>query len=174
MISQQEVLYSSEVIRIETLMLQNSPYLCLCYISCPGNFAYLYTFTSASLYCCQKISTLSLFAFCIRRWKKPVSLKVLCAFSNVFRCGILRCRYSTTAALQKPYTKCMSAYYSCIYVLSILTSTALQHNTATLAQCTSRNSVKLEQFRLDPLALSSITVANRPIVYWTSFAPNNL
>jgi hypothetical protein len=53
-------------------------------------------------------------------------------------------------------------------VLDILTTAAMQHSTATLAD-SEQSSVELQQFDLAPLALNSITVSNRPIVYWTFF-----
>jgi hypothetical protein len=71
----------------------------------------------------------------------PIFLKVSCTFSNVLQCVILQsgyyCQYFTTTALsfplQKPHMKCMSPYSSFVNVLWILTTTTLQHNTATLA-----------------------------------------
>jgi hypothetical protein len=69
------------------------------------------------------------------RGTEPVALKILAMFSNVLQSGF-HCWYSTTASLpfplQKPYTKCMSAYSSFLHMLRILTTITLQHNTATL------------------------------------------
>jgi hypothetical protein len=49
-------------------MVQNSPHLCLCYTSLPGNS--VRTCTWASLHCCRNIiSKQSLFTFCIRSWE---------------------------------------------------------------------------------------------------------
>jgi hypothetical protein len=102
--------------------------------------------------------------------RKQSPFKVLCTFSNILRCGIMWngycCWYSTTAVLpfplQKPHTKCMSAYYSFVNMLGILIITTLQHTTQPHLhrQCTSKNLVKLQQLQLAPLAFNSVRVSN--------------
>jgi hypothetical protein len=98
--------------------------------------------------------------------------------SDVLRCTVMQrgyhCQHTTTAALpfplQKLYTKWMSAYSAFVKCSRHFDydHTATQHN-RTSQDCTSRNSVKLQQFLLAPLALNLIVVSNWPIVYWAFF-----
>jgi hypothetical protein len=125
------MLYSLEIIRIETTRckilhtcVHATPVVLE--ILCIFVFAFRCTVARSSLHhCCSR----SAFA----HGKEPVSLKVLCTFSNVLRCGY-HCHYYTTATLpyplQEPYTKYLMTYSSFVNVLIL---TTLQRNTATLA-----------------------------------------
>jgi hypothetical protein len=114
------VLRDLTIPEVLTITAQNSPYMCSCLTSCPGNSVYTYSWVS--LHCCQSIMFLHcrhvLHSVVSRNQSAPNFRASSQMFCDMNSAKSMPFRRSSTAAvlfpLQKPHTGCMSAHSLCV------------------------------------------------------------